>query len=566
MTFAGRTRLLLISLFVGVLVSRGAAAPTIYLIGDSTMADKPNLEHPERGWGQLFKEFVREPATVENHAVNGRSSKSFIDEGRWTIVQENLQPGDWVIIQFGHNDEKSASPERYTTPQGSYRENLIRFVVETRARGAHPVLATSVARRKWDAAGHALVPTHGDYPDVVRALAKREDVPLLEMEWATTQLEESLGVEGSKQLHLWFEPGENPAAPDGIKDDTHYSEMGARRVAAIAANLISRQQLDLATWLKRDQLDALLPRWMPDAIVASDGSGDYTSIEKAIYGADQKRAEPGGGKRWIILVKPGVYRERVYVQRERGNIALIGEDSNTTILVNGIYANMVGNDGEKLGTFRTPTLQVDGDGFVVENMTIANDAGPVGQALALRVDGDRVVFRNCRFLGWQDTILVNRGRHYFADCYIEGHVDFIFGGATAVFDRSDIHCLGKGYITAAATPVDHPHGLVFFDGTITGEPGVTTYLGRPWRAHAQTSFLRTTMSEVVVPEGWNNWSQPERERSVRYAEYRNTGPGAGVSQRVAWSRQLSTEEVISLTASQILAGEDQWQIPSAWVP
>ena len=547
-------------------MARGAAAPTIYLIGDSTMADKPNLEHPERGWGQLFKEFVREPARVENHAVNGRSSKSFIDEGRWTPVQKQLQPGDWVIIQFGHNDEKIASPERYTTPQGSYRGNLLRFVQETRAQGAHPVLATSVARRKWDAAGHALVSTHGDYPDAVRALAKREGVPLLEMEWATTQLEESLGVEGSKQLHLWFEPGEISSAPDGIKDDTHYSQIGARRVAALAVDLIARQSLDLAKWLKRDQLDALLPRWTPDAIVALDGSGDYTSIEKAIYGADQKRAEPGGGKRWIILVKPGIYRERVYVQRERGNVALVGEDPTTTILVNGIHANMVGNDGEKLGTFRTPTLHVDGDGFVVENLTIANDAGPVGQALALRVDGDRVVFRNCRFLGWQDTILVNRGRHYFADCYVEGHVDFIFGGATAVFDRGDIRCLGKGYITAAATPVDHPHGLVFFDGTITGEPDVTTYLGRPWRAHAQTSFVRTVMSEVVLPEGWDNWSNPDREKTARYAEYQNRGPGADPSKRAAWTRQLEEEEAATLTPANILIGEDGWQIPSSFAP
>ena len=566
MTSRRRTILCLVMSLLGLLVSRGAAVPTIYLIGDSTMADKPNLEHPERGWGQLFQEFVLEPAKVENHAVNGRSSKSFIDEGRWTPVQEKLQPGDWVIIQFGHNDQKVASPERHTAPQGSYRANLLRFVHEARARGAHPILATSVARRKWDAAGNELVPTHGDYPDVVRALAKREGVPLLEMEWATTQLEESLGVEGAKQLHLWFEPGEISAAPDGIKDDTHYSEIGARRVAALAVDLIARQELELASWLQRNELDALLPRWTPDAIVALDGSGDYTSIEKAIYGADQKRAEPGGGKRWIILVKPGIYRERVYVQRERGNVALIGEDPATTILVNGIHASMVGNDGEKLGTFRTPTLQVDGDGFVVENMTIANDAGPVGQALALRVDGDRVVFRNCRFLGWQDTVLVNRGRHYFADCYIEGHVDFIFGGATAVFDRCDIHCLGKGYITAAATPVDHPYGLVFFDGRITGKPEVTTYLGRPWRAHAQTTFVRTIMSEVVVPGGWDNWSNPDREKTARYAEYQNSGPGADPSKRAGWSRQLSDTEAELLTSAKILAGEDGWVVPASLAP
>ncbi|WP_221029276.1 pectinesterase family protein [Actomonas aquatica] len=298
----------------------------------------------------------------------------------------------------------------------------------------------------------------------------------------------------------------------------------------------------------------------PDAIVALDGSGDYISIEKAIYGADQKRAEPGGGERWVILVKPGTYRERVIVQRERGNIALIGEDPETTILVEGIHANMTGPDGKKIGTFRTPTLQVDGDGFVVENLTIANDAGPVGQALALRVDGDRVVFRNCRFLGWQDTILVNRGRHYFADSYIEGHVDFIFGGANAVFERTHIHCVGKGYITAASTPWDQAHGLTFLDCSITGVEDVETFLGRPWRAHAQTAFVRTEMSAVVKAAGWHNWGQPERELTSRYVEIASRGEGANNAARVGWAKTIS-EAVGDWTAATILAGDDNWQIP-----
>lgn len=552
----------LVALFWLVVLSAGAA-PTLYLVGDSTLADKPALDYPERGWGQLLPEFVQAPLKVENHAVNGRSSKSFIEEGSWHKVVEKLQADDWVIIQFGHNDEKVNSPERYTAPQGSYRENLLRMVQETRAKGANPILATSVARRKWDAPGRSLVPTHGAYPDVVRALAMRESVPLLEMEWATTRLEESEGVEGSKQLHLWFEPGVVSGAPDGLKDDTHYSELGARRVAAMAVDLMVRQQLGLATWLKADGLAELLPPWRPDAVVALDGSGDYTSIEKAIYGADQKRAEPGAVKRWVILVKSGIYRERVYVQRERGNIALIGEDPRTTVLVHGIHANMVGNDGKKIGTFRTPTLQVDGDGFIVENLTIANDAGPVGQALAVRVDGDRVVFRNCRFLGWQDTLLVNRGRHYFADCYIEGDVDFIFGGATAVFERCEIHCLADGYITAAATPLDHPDGLVFLDSEITGRPETKSYLGRPWRAHAQTSFIRTTMSEVVRREGWHNWRQPDREQTVRYVEIESIGPGAESSERVRWAKTRWEAPAELPTASAMLRGEDRWVIPAA---
>src|SRR6266404_1180700 len=180
-----------------------------------------------------------------------------------------------------------------------------------------------------------------------------------------------------------------------------------------------------------------------------------------------------------------------------------------------------------IGTFRTPSTIIDADDFTVENITFENSAGPVGQALALRVDGDRVVFRNCRFLGWQDTILLNHGRQYFEGCYIAGHVDFIFGGATAFFERCHIHCLKDGYITAASTPDNQPFGFVFSNCEITGESGsVRTYLGRPWRPFASVVFLNTEMSATVRPVGWNNWSQPEREKTARYAEFNSTGPGA----------------------------------------
>jgi len=152
----------------------------------------------------------------------------------------------------------------------------------------------------------------------------------------------------------------------------------------------------------------------PDVIVAADGTGKYASIQEAISAAPMRTGNTD--PRWIIFVKAGTYKERVYVQRERGRIAVVGEDTDKTILTYDLNANLPGPDGQPIGTFRTPTLQIDGDGMVWENFTIVNGAGPVGQALALRVDGDRVVFRNCRFLGWQDTILVNRGRHYFAGC------------------------------------------------------------------------------------------------------------------------------------------------------
>jgi pectinesterase len=236
----------------------------------------------------------------------------------------------------------------------------------------------------------------------------------------------------------------------------------------------------------------------------------------------------------------------------------MGEDPKTTILTHEIHANMLGNDGEKIGTFRTPTMQIDGDGFIVENMTIANAAGPVGQALALRVDGDKVEFRNCRFLGWQDTLFLNRNRQYFRDCYIEGHVDFIFGGSTAFFENCQIHCLGNGYITAASTPHEQLYGFVFKDCRITGVEDARTFLGRPWRAYSMTVFLNTEMSGVVRPEGWNNWRDPAREQTVRYAEFNSSGPGANPDERVPWAHRLTQEEAEDLSLQTVLGGEEGW--------
>jgi pectinesterase len=291
-----------------------------------------------------------------------------------------------------------------------------------------------------------------------------------------------------------------------------------------------------------------------DATVSLNGDGQFKSIQEAIMAAPQ--GVPGPTRPWVIAVKPGVYKELIYVQQERNWIKLVGEDPKTTIITFNLNANLIGLDGKPIGTFRTPTVQVDSDGFSAENITFENSAGPVGQALALRVDGDRVSFKNCRFLGWQDTIFLNRGRQYFEDCYIAGHVDFIFGGATAFFERCQIHVLRDGYITAASTPEDHPYGFVFTNCKITGEPGVKTYLGRPWRGFGSTIFLRTEMSEVVRSEGWHNWTGPEREKTARYAEAGSFGAGATDSARVAWARKLTADEARALTPMKVLNGWD----------
>ena len=303
-------------------------------------------------------------------------------------------------------------------------------------------------------------------------------------------------------------------------------------------------------------------RGAEDTVVASDGSGQFRSIQEAVSAAPIT----GLGRAWVIAVRPGIYRERVYVQRERGDIVLRGSNPETTILTSSLYAGMAGPDGKPIGTFRTPTLQVDGDGYRVEGLTIANAAGPVGQAVAVRVDGDRVSFSNCRLLGWQDTVLVNRGRHYFTRCYIEGHIDFIFGGATAFFDHCEIHCLGNGYITAASTPAGVAHGMVFADCRISGAHWARAYLGRPWRDHARVEFLRTYMSDTVIPSGWDDWGRQVTHQTAMFAEFESSGPGVQWGARVPWSRRLSIREASEISADLVLGGSDGWRPASAPAP
>jgi beta-xylosidase/lysophospholipase L1-like esterase len=252
----------LTSLTSGLLTFSMMAAPTIHLVGDSMMADKPNLAHPERGWGQLLPEWVVPPARVLNHAVNGRSTKSFVDEGRWQAVVEQVRAGDWVVIQFGHNDQKEQDPTRYAAADGAYPRYLTQFVRTVRSLGAEAILATSVARRRWSEAGE-LVETHGAYPEAVRAVARAEGVPLLELNRLSMDLLRSLGPEASKSLHLWSEAL-------NLQDDTHFSEEGARRIAELAVREIWRNQLPLAQHLRLEKVVPTLPAWVADL-----GDGTY---------------------------------------------------------------------------------------------------------------------------------------------------------------------------------------------------------------------------------------------------------------------------------------------------
>jgi lysophospholipase L1-like esterase len=226
---------------------------TIYTIGDSTMADKKNPdENPEHGWGQMLPQFFSDNIVIENHAVNGRSTRSFIDEGRWDSIYKKLSKGDYVFIQFGHNDQKENDPKRYTNPHTAYRHNLMRFVTETREKGAYPVLFSSIVRRNFNEQG-TLADTHGEYPMETRLVAEAMDVPFIDLQYLTEQMEESYGIEGSEKLHLHYGPGEIPYYPDGRNDDTHLSKLGATTVAKLAVNELKNEVPDLVPFIKNKE-------------------------------------------------------------------------------------------------------------------------------------------------------------------------------------------------------------------------------------------------------------------------------------------------------------------------
>jgi len=286
-----------------------------------------------------------------------------------------------------------------------------------------------------------------------------------------------------------------------------------------------------------------------DFVVAQDGSGNYTSIQKAI---DACKAFPES--RVTIFVKNGVYQEKVQVPSCNSQLTIIGESAAETIISYDDYFDKI-NRGRN-STFYTSTLLVQANDFRLENITVENTAGPVGQAVALHVEGDRCVFRDCRFLGNQDTIYAagRFSRQYFMNCYVEGTTDFIFGEATALFEKCTIHAKANSFLTAASTPEGKPFGLVFLKCKITAHSGVNkVYLGRPWRKFAKTAFLNCEMGSFIVPEGWDNWSNPENEKTAQFVEYKNSGLGADTSKRVRWSAQLGNYEALKFTIENIFA-------------
>ncbi|RKD98255.1 pectinesterase family protein [Halopiger aswanensis] len=289
-----------------------------------------------------------------------------------------------------------------------------------------------------------------------------------------------------------------------------------------------------------------------DYVVDPDGNGDYERIQAAI---DDAKSFPRD--RITIFLKEGVYEEKVTVHSWNPKIDLIGESADGTVITHDDHFDRI--DRGRNSTFFTYTLRVCGNDFRARNLTVRNSAGPeVGQAVALHVEADRAVFEHCRFVGNQDTVYAagEGARQYFDDCYLEGTTDFVFGGATAVFENCEVHSKADSYITAASTPRTEPFGFVFDNCTLTAEPDVSeVYLGRPWRDHAHVAFLRSHMGDHIHPAGWHDWSRPAVVDDVTYAEYENHGPGARTAERVSWSETLSSEEAAQYDGENVLLEE-----------
>lgn len=526
---------------------------TIHLMGDSTMAPKKlDGGNPERGWGMMFPNFLDDSIQVINYAQNGRSTKSFISLGLWDRVKANIKKGDYVFIQFGHNDAKESDSTRYAPAYGLYQENLRLFVNTVREMGGKPVLLTPVSRR-WFKEGVLDENCHTDYPAAMKQVAEELSVPLLDITAGTQEWLKSLGDEASRQYFMWVKSGTITAIPDGKEDNTHTKANGARKVAEIVCNAIKENS-------ELQDIAAHLVHY--DIVVAQDGTGDYFTVQEAINAVPDYSHE----KITSIYIKKGIYNEMVTVPHNKFRIHIKGESADSTIISYGKYAMQRWPDsGLTIGTSGSATMYIHSSYVTMEDITVENSAGEgkeIGQAVALFVNGDFIFFKNCRFIGNQDTIYTygrynkegGGDRLYFLDCYIEGTTDFIFGCCVAYFENCTIHSKKNSYITAASTFEGRKYGYIFRNCKLTAEEGVTkVYLGRPWRPFAKTVFIDCEMGNHILPEGWHNWNKKDAEKTSFYAEYGSYGAGAApAKERVKWSHQLTPKQLSDYTFEKIM--------------
>ncbi|WP_442590267.1 pectinesterase family protein [Pedobacter sp. AW31-3R] len=298
--------------------------------------------------------------------------------------------------------------------------------------------------------------------------------------------------------------------------------------------------------------------------VAQDGSGDYKTIQEAVNSIRDL-----GALEVKIFIQKGIYPEKLIIPSWKTRVTLIGEDATNTIITNADFSGKdypAGHDlygRDKFSTYTSYTVLVQGNNFTAENLTIQNTSGRVGQAVALHVEGDQAIFKNCRLLGNQDTLFTAtaNSRQYYVNCYVEGTTDFIFGEATVVFQSCTIKSLSNSYITAAATSAAQKFGYVFFDCQLITAPEATkVFLGRPWRPYAKTVFIRTQMGAHIVPAGWDPWVGdamfPDKDKTAFYAEYKSTG--GSTANRASWSKQLTQKELKTYVLANIFQQGSPW--------
>lgn len=280
-----------------------------------------------------------------------------------------------------------------------------------------------------------------------------------------------------------------------------------------------------------------------DIVVDRAGRGDFRNIAEAI---DSLRKSPHE-REITVFIRDGFYKEKLELTPDINNVRFVGESRDGVVINYDDHAAI-----DDMRTFKTYTFKISGSDLSFSDLTIENSALPLGQAVALHTEGDRIVFRNCAFRGDQDTIYAGESgsRLLFDGCYIEGTTDFIFGPATACFVDCDIFCKKNSYITAPNTPADQRYGLIFDHCRVTTAEGVdVVYLGRPWRPYGMALFMNCTLGEGIAAAGWDNWRNSENEKTARFMEYGNTG---AVADRVAWSSALTAEQAAEYTLAQIL--------------
>lgn len=515
--------------------------PIVALVGDSTVT-------VEKGWGGAFANAAGGRATVLNFAASGRSTRSYLAEGRLQAVLDSR--ADYALIQFGHNGQPGKGPERETDPATSYRDFLREFIHQLRAAGTEPIIVSSVTRRRFDAEGR-IATTLGPWADAARSVAAAERVAFLDLHAASIALHERIGQERSMAFDMQ------------AGDQTHFNAAGAYAIAGLVFAELRRNGHALASLAPRGAVvgSATDNAWPDDPQLPVVGS----------VAAALGLAPEAAHRDFSIYLRNGLYREKLYVDRPR--VRLLGQSQSGTVISYDDSGDSTDRLGRPRGTYGSFTMQVSAPDFTATDLRIENSfdyAGnarlpddhpdkvrnPQGVALMLTGGSDRAAFRNVTLDGNQDTLFVDAGRSYFHRATIIGHVDFIFGAGRAVFDQSTIAARYRanknpmGYVTAPSTLASEPYGLLFVNSRfVRHEPAVphgSVRLGRPWhpgadpRVNGTAVFLDCFMDDHIDADGYAQISSTNAagERiwfdigpESRFFESGSHGPGAHAGPR-----------------------------------